>query len=377
MKIAKLQTYILEHKLKKPLLWANRGISKRSLLLVEATSDRGISGWGECHLAVEAVAKTIDTLIKPLLIGRAVLDLEQNWALMFNRTLRFGQKGIAICAIGAVDMALWDLSGKLLNLPLYQMLGGKRFDKVVPYATGFYFPEDREYSIAFTKEAETYLAEGFQAMKMKVGLGVERDKENVNAVRRVIGDDVRLMVDATWAYDIHSAKILGRHLEQKGVYWFEEPLPPAQLDGYTELSRTLDIAIAGIESEYTAHSFKRILEQRAVDIVQPDLVTVGGITECRKIGTLAHLFGIPTVLHSWSSAVSLAAGLHFICSLPPLTPSVYEEPPMFEYDRTENPFRDVLQMEPIRYENGYLWLPEGPGIGIEIDRQQLQKYKIS
>jgi len=376
MKITDIVTYVLKAKLEKPLLWANGGISERSLLLVEVITDEGVSGWGECHLAVETVKIFIDSILKPLILGKDPLDFEQNWALMFNSTIRFGQKGIAICAIGALDVALWDVAGKSLKLPLYKMLGGRRFDKVIPYATGFYFKEKNDFSAEFANEAVQYMEQGFKAMKMKVGLGIKKDMRNVKAVRQAVGYDILLMVDATWAYDVHSAMLLGRKLEEEGVYWFEEPLPPVQLDGYVELAKNLEIAIAGIESEFTAFNFKRIIDSRAVDILQPDLVTSGGITECRRIAAMANISGIPCVLHVWSSAIALAASLHFTSAQRPLTPSLYEQPPLFEYDRMENPFRDNITIGSIEYRNGFLWVPDCPGIGVEIDRKALSYYQV-
>lgn len=378
MKISAVKTYILKYKLDKPLKWANRGISERSLLLVEIVTDEGISGWGECHLAVEPIKALIDSLLSSLMIGKDPLDIEQLWATLYNRTIRFGQKGIAICAIGALDLALWDLAGKILNQPLYKLLGGKRFNEVTPYATGFYFQDKPDFSADFAAEAEGYLQDGYNAMKLKVGLGVKEDLRNVKAVRQVVGEETLVMVDATWGFDLNTAKILGRGLEELGVYWFEEPLAPEQLDGYSELASYLDIAVAGIESEYTMVNFKRILDKRAVDILQPDIVTAGGITECRKIASLAKLYGVPIALHLWSSAIALSAGIHFMVSLPPLTPSLYgDTPPLIEFDRTPNPFREELVENPPVSKEGKIAVPEGPGLGVVINREVLKRYCVS
>ena len=235
---------------------------------------------------------------------------------MYNRMRDYGQKGVAIAAISGVDIALWDIKGKALGLPIHALLGGAFRDRVRAYATGLYFRRVDDQPAALAREAAAYAAQGFTAVKMKVGLGLAADRRNIQAVREAIGPDITLMADANHAYDAKEAIRVGRVLEQAGAYWFEEPVSPEDVDGYVEVKAALDLAIAGGEAEFTRWGFRELLRRRAVDIVQPDTCSAGGLTECKRIMALASAFGVQYTPHVWGSAVGLTASLHLAATVP-------------------------------------------------------------
>jgi D-galactarolactone cycloisomerase len=288
----------------------------------------------------------------------------------------YGQKGLAVAAISGIDIALWDIKGKATGLPVCKLLGGCFRDRVQTYATGLYFRRVDDLPAALAAEAAGYVAEGFQAVKMKVGLGLAADRANLRAVRAAIGPEIVLMADANHAFDSKEAIRLGRVMEDLGLYWFEEPVPPEDIDGYVEVKAALDLAIAGGEAEFTRYGFRTLLGRRAVDIVQPDTCNAGGLTECKRIMALALAHGIHYMPHVWGSAVGLAANLHLAATVPDNPPCLRPTPLLFEFDRTENLFRDQLALTPIRHHQGWLTVPTGPGLGIEIDQGIVELYRV-
>jgi len=246
------------------------------------------------------------------------------------------------------------------------------------YATGLYFIDMDRLIEEAVDEACGYADEGFPAIKMKIGLGdIRFDIRRVEAVRKSIPDNIRLMVDANHCYSVAQAIRIGRELEQLNIEWFEEPISPEDLDGYTEVSRTLDIAIAGGENEFTRWGFRDIVARKAMDIIQPDVCAAGGISECRKIAALALAHGVECVPHAWGSVIGLAATLHFLAALPDQPPSFKPMPPLLEFEQCENPFRDLLSREPITHRSGLVQIPTGDGLGIEIDRHILERFRVS
>jgi len=289
--------------------------------------------------------------------------------------LDYGQKGTMVAAISALDIAFWDIKAQAAGVPLYRLLGGAEVEAVPCYATGFYFQGDTERQLAL--EAERYLAEGFTAVKMKVGLGVERDVPMVAGVRRAIGPATRLMIDANHAYTAVEAIALGRRVEEYDLRWFEEPVSPLDLRSYLEVKRRLKIPIAGGECEYTRFGFETLLRHRAVDYAQPDLCACGGISEGMKIATLASIYGVHVTPHAWGSAVGLAAALHFYAALPGPPATLTPAEKLLECDRTENPFRTEIVEEAVRFERGRLWVPQGSGLGVRVIEPELRRYCTS
>jgi len=325
------------------------------------------------------VAKAvIDSLFKSQVIGKDPFDVEVIWEHLYNRIKDYGLSGMTVSGISGVDIALWDIMGKACRKPIHKLMGGSFRDKVQAYATGLYFRNMDRVTEEAVEEAKGYIDQGFRAVKMKIGLGsLKRDIERIAAVKAAVGSDVQLMVDANHCYNVPTAIVLGRELEKMGIYWFEEPISPEDIEGYVEVSRTLDIAIAGGENDSTRFGFRELITRRAMDIIQPDVCAAGGLTECKKIAAMASAHWIQCIPHAWGSVIGMAATLHFLASLPDCPPCLVPVPPMLEYEQTFNPFRDELSHEVITHSQGIVDVPAGPGLGIEINEKIIEKYRVA
>jgi len=377
--IKSVKTHVVTTPIKRPFTSARGWLYKtRGTCLVEVETADGVVGWGECY-GPSAVAKSfIDTQLGARVVGRDPFDVEVIWEDLYNRIKDYGPKGMSIAAISGIDIALWDLMGKVTGKPIHKLIGGAFRTEVDAYATGMYFIDMGNLVGEAVEEAEGYACAGFKAMKMKIGLGsVARDIERVAAVRKAIGPDVKLMVDANHSLSVPTAIRMGRRLEELDVDWFEEPISPEDIDGYVEVTRALDIAVAGGENEFTRWGFKDAITRKAMDIVQPDVCAAGGISECKKIAAMATAHGVECVPHAWGSAVGLAATIHFLASLPDQPPAFFPVPPMLEFEQEENPFRDHLAKAPIVQVGGRVAVPDGPGLGIEVDRAVIEQYRAA
>lgn len=378
MTIKKITCHVLSSKVEQPFTSSRGWLYKtRNTCLVEIETTDGITGWGECY-GPSAVAKAfIDTQLAPQIIGRDPFDVEVIWEHLYNRIKDYGQTGMAIAAISGIDIALWDIIGKSVGKPVHKLIGGAFRTEVEAYATGLYFIDMNRLIEEAVEEAREFVDAGFRAIKMKIGLGSIRDDyERVKAVREAVGPDVKLMVDANHAFSVPVAIRLGRKLEELDIEWFEEPISPEDIDGYVEVSRALDMAVAGGENDFTRWGFRDAITRKAMDIVQPDVCAAGGITECKKIATMATAHGVECVPHAWGSAIGLAATLHFLAAIPDQPPSLFPYPVMLEFEQTENPFRDALAKDPIVQSGGRVKIPTGPGLGIEIERSVIDQYKV-
>ena len=382
MKITSVETYALEGLLgDKAFGWSLWVTDRRQAALCVISTDEGIQGVGEALYyggPATIVASLISDACAPLIIGRDPFDNAVIWDLLYNRTRDQGMKGLPICALSAIDIALWDIKGKALGLPISKLLGGAYRDKAHVYATGLYQPQNvPSITDALTEEALGYKKDGFSGMKLKVGYGIEEDIRLVRAVREAIGDDIFLMVDANHAYNASEAIRLARAMEKYNIYWFEEPVPPEDIDGYIEVKQKSGILITGGECEYTRYGFRELITRRAVDILQPDLCAAGGFTELARIVTLASAWNVPVMPHVWGTNVGLAASLQFFATLPHFPERRYPAEPFFEYDRSPHPLRDGVTREKFAMKNGYLDIPQRPGLGITLDMSFVKKYAIS
>jgi D-galactarolactone cycloisomerase len=375
--IKKVTCHVVAAPVERPFTSSRGWLYKtRGSCIVEIETADGITGWGECY-GPSAVAKAfIDTQFAPRILGRDAFDVEVIWEDLYNRIKDYGSSGMAISALSGIDIALWDIIGKATNRPIHKLIGGAHRTEVTAYATGLYFIDTNRLIEEAVEEAQEFVEQGFTAVKMKIGLGDPKfDLKRVAAVRDAIGPQTRLMVDANHCFTVPQAIRLGRELEKLDVEWFEEPISPEDVDGYVEVTRALDMAVAGGENEFTRWGFRDLVVRKAMDIVQPDVCAAGGISECRKIATLAAAHGVECVPHAWGSAIGLAATLHFLAALPDQPPSYRPMPPMLEFEQCENPFRDHLSREPIVQNKGKVQVPTGAGLGIEIDRSILDRYR--
>jgi D-galactarolactone cycloisomerase len=255
------------------------------------------------------------------------------------------------------------------------LLGGPLRTEIKAYATGLYRRKSGDPAKYLAEEAAGYVADGFAAVKLKVGFGVEEDAAMTHAVRDAIGDNVALMVDANHAYDAVAAIRLGRMIEHHDIGWFEEPVPPEDIAGYRAVREAIAVPVAGGECEFTRFGFRDLLATRAIDIIQPDTCAAGGLSECKKIADMAESFGVRYNPHVWGTGIAIAASLQLLAVLPSHTPtSLNPLAPMLEFDRTEHPIRQALLTQPIEHVRGIVRVPDGPGLGIEIDRAALKRF---
>ena len=336
MKIVEIKTYSPVYPVKDPFSNAMRTTRERAFGLVEVITDAGITGWGEG--ATVPARRALDMHV----VGRNPFDYEVIWEALHKQ-------GIDPAAISAVDIALWDVMGKALEQPVYQLLGGAFRTRVQAYATGLFRRERADPTAALVEEARGYVDEGFTAMKMKVGFGPDYDMRNVAAVRRAIGDDILFAVDANCGYDRGSAIAVGQEIGKNNLLWFEEPISADDVEGYIEIRRALDVRISGAEQFRGRWAFRRMIQERALDIIQPDVCVCGGFTEYRKIAAMASANHVRVIPHMFGTAIRLAATLHLLAALPDSPRALEPFPTLLEYDMSENALRTELAQEPIRH----------------------------
>ena len=374
MKITKVRTHILEAALSQPFAYSRAWYDRRTAMVAEIETDEGLVGWGECYGPARMTAAVVNN-VGSWLIGEDPLRTDFIWQKVYAQLRDHGQKGVVIQGLSGIDIALWDIKGKHFGVPVYQLLGGARRTQVQAYATGLYRRKSGDPLAYLAEEAAGYVADGFKAVKLKVGFGVPEDADVTRAVREAIGPDVALMVDANHAYDAVAAIRLGRMIEGHDIGWFEEPVPPEDLAGYRAVKAALSIPIAGGECEFTRFGFRDLLVSHAVDIVQPDTCAAGGLSECKKIADMAEAFGVRYNPHVWGTGIAIAASLQLLAVLPSHTPtSLAPAEPMLEFDRTEHPIRQALLTQRIEHAAGIVAVPDGPGLGIEVDRAALARF---
>ncbi len=373
MKIANIEPYVIVHKLDTPFYFSQWQYDTRKICIVKITLDNGTYGWGEGYGPAGVIKAGIE-FFTPFLLGKDALGHEVLWQEMYRRSLDYARSGSFQAAISAIDVALWDIKGKLLDQPVSVLLGGIKNPIIAPYATGLYFTRVDNLEELLVEEALLYKSQGFKATKMKVGLGIDKDIKYVAAIRKAIGPDMRLMIDSNHAYSYREAIELARKVEKYDISWFEEPVSPEDYDGYRRLRENTSIPIAGGECEYLKFGFKRLLENDCVDIAQPDICAAGGLTEAKRIATLAQVYNKDVVPHTWGTWIAISAAVHFVGNLDKNPGRMYNDLPTMELDRTENALRDEVTKSDIIVKNGLLHVPQSPGLGVDVDIDALEKY---
>jgi D-galactarolactone cycloisomerase len=377
MKITDVRAHVLEAQLSEPFSYSRLWYNKRMSMIVEVVTDEGLVGWGECYGPARINAAVVREL-GAFLIGEDPLRSEYLWHELYARYRDHGQKGVVIQGLSGIDIALWDLKGKFLGQPVHRLMGGPIRSKVKAYATGLYRRQSGDPAQYLCEEAMESCALGFSAMKLKVGFGVDEDVLITRAIRKAIGPDIGLMIDANHAYDSVEAIRLGRRIEELDIGWFEEPVPPEDLDGHVAVRAALSIPIATGECEFTRFGFRTLLERRAADIIQPDLCAAGGLSECKKIADMAMAYGVRFAPHVWGTGIAVAAAVQLLSVTAAYTPpSLRPLEPMLEFDRTEHPVRTALLAEPLAPVDGYVTVPTGPGLGIEVNRDVLTRFRAA
>ncbi len=341
-------------------------------LIVEVFTDAGLVGIGNAGLAPQITKRLIDLYLKPLLIGQDPWDIEFLWQHMYRKTMAFGRKGIAMVAISAVDIALWDLLGKSAGQPVYRLLGGRTKPRIPVYASRLYSTPLDELA----EEARKYKEEGYLAMKLRFGWGptdgapgMQRNLDLVRTVRETVGDEIDIMADAYMGWTLDYARRMLPLLESFNLRWLEEPVIPDDIQGYAELRRWGRIPIAGGEHEFTLYGFRELIEARAVDYIQFDTNRVGGISQARKIAALAEAHSIPVIPH--------AGQMHnYHIVMASLNSPMAEFFPVVDVEVGNELFWYIFKGEP-RPSEGFIDLREDvPGLGLEVNEEALAQFSV-
>ena len=372
--IAKLEIVPLIYRLPKGRAYGMaRGLTSiRQASLVKLTTDDGVEGIGEAW-GPPAVTKAYLDLIASYFVGREVYGFEHATSAILSTHYHFGIQNQMTSCLSGIDIACLDAIGKMLSLPVVKLLGGPARDRLPIYASGGYFTESRRKTFPNNSNVCASPASSERrsrsALARNAIVSAYRSPERYSAMIRASSS----MRTATTRYD--EALESMRRIADYGIEWYEEPLPPLDFDGYAALRARAPIPIATGEALYTAWDFKRLLDLCAVDIVQPDLSMCGGLRAGREIALLARLHHVRLSPHVWGGGVGLAAACHFVASLPdyPHSRNIVQ-PPLIEYDVGDNALRDTIFKEPIAVENGACVLPDGPGLGVELDPLAVRRF---
>jgi D-galactarolactone cycloisomerase len=366
--IAEVRLHKLVAPIKQRFSWSLNWTGQRVATLVEVITKEGLTGWGDGGLYDELQRRP------EAVIGRSPFEVEAIFDEL--RTPPVLQRRTGPQWAGGLDVALWDLVGQALGVPVSQLLGRCYRTRVEPYCTALYRKDWPDLAAGLAEEARGWKAAGFRSMKMKIGYGPEIDMVNVTAVREAIGD-TDLAVDSNCAYDAGTAVALGRRLEPYNLMWWEEPLPADDLAGFARLKDQLAIPLATGETLSTDQLVSDYIQPRLVDIVQPEIEFVG-LTGGRRLSYLCWLNHMRLVPHNWSTAIRTAAILHWMSTIPPVTQALAPPPALFELDCGENPLRDAVVRSPFRIDptDGCIAVPTGPGLGIEVVREAVDEYRV-
>jgi L-alanine-DL-glutamate epimerase-like enolase superfamily enzyme len=328
-------------------------------VLVFVDTDEGITGESVLWAFGTRYVNVLNSMVlsmKPDLVGENPHYTERLWQKLWREIGFFGVEGISVFGLSAIDRACWDIVGKAVGKPLYKLLGACR-DRVPAYACGLWLNETMEELV---NEARGFVRQGYRAMKLRIGKSrMEEDFERAQAVREAIGPEVKLMVDANQRFSAGQAIRIGQKLEELDIAWFEEPVPAYDIAGSAQVAAALDMPIANGENIYTRYGFRRILEMKAADILMPDLIRVGGITEFLKVAHMAEAYEIPVTPHIFPEE-----SMHLVGAIPNCT---YLE---------NMPWLSPLYREKIEVEDGSVVLPQRPGFGFTFDPDAIERYRL-
>tara|TARA_B100001123_G_scaffold412630_1_gene510093 strand:- start:6270 stop:7424 length:1155 start_codon:yes stop_codon:yes gene_type:complete len=376
VKITSIDKYPLDFRQDPAWGYSKGWVSNAPALLIEVHTDEGISGWGEGYGPPLPVAEMINALCEPVTIGADPFRTEDLWGRLVHDARDFSKSGTALAAISAIDIACWDIKGKVLGVPVCSLLGGPVRTELDCYASTVRYLRKSPGSEELADPAELalkFVGDGYRALKIAVGmLDLTEDIDRVQRVCESVSEDVRVMVDANQAYTCRQAVEMAKSLAELGVTWFEDPLPPDDLPGWRSLKSRADISLAGGETLSSRTGFRDFLSLRLVDIILPETGLAGGLTECKKIMDMAYAFGVECTPHGYASAVGTAAAIHLASALPHQPSSTASRLLPFEF--APDPFNRIADLltDPFEISDGVLRVPlDRPGLGIEINRGAL------
>lgn len=344
-------------------------------LLILVETDEGITGYGEVDTSPLVGRAIVEAYmshgtcygLKEIVVGSDPFDYEQIWNNMWEKTYYYGRSGPVLHVMSGIDMALWDIMGKAVARPVHKLLGGSYCSKIRPYASAL-----MPYTEDGVKEmTEKYISRGYTAIKFgwgPLGYDVKKDLSLIETARKAAGDNIEIMIDIGKRYKLKQAMHVAKALEQLNIYWLEEPLPAEDYTGYRLLTRSTVLRIATGEEESGRRPFTRLIDESHVDVIQPDISRCGGLTEAKKIASMAADKNIMLVPHAFKTGVLVAATIQFIAAVPGI--------PFLEFSVTESAIRKELLLNPFVQEGGFINVPQLPGLGIELNPDVIKKYKI-
>jgi L-alanine-DL-glutamate epimerase-like enolase superfamily enzyme len=347
-------------------------------IIVRLRTSDGVEGYGTAGVGNGSALYIIEHSLKPIILGANPFDVEALWERMFRSTIYFGRKGTALEAISAVDIALWDLMGKTTGQPVYNLLGGRTREKIRVYASRLYANADLD---RLASEARAFVEQGFTAVKHRFGFGprdgragMQRNLQLVRTVRDAIGPDVDLMADAYMGWDVPYAIQMIHMIEDAGLNltWVEEPVIPDDITGYAQIRKSVRTPISGGEHEFTRYGFRQLIDAGAVDILQPDVNRIGGITEARKVWALAATYGLRVIPHAGQSHNYHLVISSFQSPMAEYFPSPADGAPLDD----DTLFWDLFEGEP-RAANGHIALSGEPGLGVHLRVEGLKNWAIA
>ena len=372
MKITSVRALPVATPLDEPLRWGAMSVGVKGGVLVIVTTDEGIVGYGEAGFSAEyfpTVGPVINDQLGPLLVGRDPLDIGAIWQEMFESTHMWGRRGIETYAVSGIDIALWDILGKVAGQPVYRLLGANKST-----ARAYFAPSLKETALVVA-EAAAAKHEGFSAIKLRLGKDVAEARALVSGVREAVGEDFDIMVDANMAYDRRTALHVARMLEEYNVEWLEEPIMSRSLSQYVEdhawLAERVSLKLAGGESLFTRFEYLELLERKVFDVLQPDCTSVGGISEAKRVADMASAWNIECVPHiacSSGTGIGLAAGLHVILAC--------ANTPLIEFDAYRGIGWEGFLTQPLEVADGHVAALDLPGIGIELLPDALERFSL-
>jgi galactonate dehydratase len=372
MKVTNIKTYFVDSGVTVDL-----GDTK-NWLLIKIETDEGITGWGECHTLLDrekSIAAYMDH-IRHYLIGRNPLNIKHFTTVMYEDYVDRQRSMDFFSAISGIELALWDITGKWLNTPVYNLLGGTCRDKIKVYANGWW--KDSRTPEEFANRAIEVVESGFKGLKFYPfdGLGLKETYtsqqqlqlaiERVKAVREAVGPDIDVMIDVFRIFSPTNAIRAAKMLEEFNPFWYEEPIAPDNLEDLAELNRNINIPVVTGETLYTKSDFRQVFEKRAAEIINPD-VCCTGLLELKEIAAMAEPYQVAVSPHNYNSnTIGLAASLHVSACIPNFL--------ILEYFYNFKKRSDEISTGSFNVEDGYISLPKGPGLGVEINEEALSKY---
>jgi D-galactarolactone cycloisomerase len=355
MKIVDLELIQLVKRSAHPHRNSKQARDRRTTSLVRITTDDGIDGLGEAWCDPALAEGILLGKLRPLLVGEDPFNVELIWRRVFDGSPMYDPKGAVVAGLSGVDMACWDIIGKALGQPVCKLIGGLCREAIPAYASDLHWQED---PAAMARDAASFVERGFRRVKTHLGVDPDDDVRRVRALREAIGPDVGLMVDINTGFDRPTAIRFGRRIAQYDISWYEEPLSPVDLDGLAIIRAATGLPIATGENEYTRYGFREMFQKGGVDVAMPDIARAGGITELKKICAVAEAFGVAVSPHNYSSGVCTAATLQLMAATPTTGP--------LEWDTVDSAIRDELFVEPPVVRDGQVWVPQLPGLGVQL-----------